>query len=374
MQLLKLSTAATTIVGPILDSAGAEYTGAVIGDLSITKNGTTAAMAAAATLTHISNAYYTLVFTTGNTDTLGRLDITCNKSTYQMPPKSFMVHTANVFDALVAGTDYLEVDAFFMDGEAAETFTRAQLEFYQLDKLFQAAIVGANVVDNSFAARLVSKSATADWDSYSNTTDSLEALRDRGDAAWLTATGFSTHSAADVWAVATRVLTAGTNINGSTFTAIPWNAAWDAEVQSEVQDAIEVNHLDHLLAVDYDPTSKPGVATALLNEMVGSDAGVSQWTANALELGPSGGGNGSTLTAIPWNENWNAEVQQVLDLQGVTIAVMDRLDWLAQRHLNVVIDASDGLLYVKDNAGNVISTQPITSSGALRDETVGLPQ
>lgn len=29
---------------------------------------------------------------------------------------------------------------------------------------------------------------------------------------WLTATGFSTHSAADVWAVATRVLTAGTNI------------------------------------------------------------------------------------------------------------------------------------------------------------------
>lgn len=29
---------------------------------------------------------------------------------------------------------------------------------------------------------------------------------------WLTATGFSTHSAADVWAVATRTLTAGTNI------------------------------------------------------------------------------------------------------------------------------------------------------------------
>lgn len=55
---------------------------------------------------------------------------------------------------------------------------------------------------------------------------------------WLTATGFSTHSAADVWAVATRVLTAGTNIDGSTFTAIPWNAAWDAEVQSECSDAL----------------------------------------------------------------------------------------------------------------------------------------
>lgn len=47
---------------------------------------------------------------------------------------------------------------------------------------------------------------------FDTATDSLEALRNRGDAAWITATGFSTHSAADIWAVATRVLTAGTNI------------------------------------------------------------------------------------------------------------------------------------------------------------------
>jgi hypothetical protein len=33
---------------------------------------------------------------------------------------------------------------------------------------------------------------------FDRTTDSLEVLRDRGDAAWITATGFSTHSAADV--------------------------------------------------------------------------------------------------------------------------------------------------------------------------------
>lgn len=42
---------------------------------------------------------------------------------------------------------------------------------------------------------------------FDHTTDSNEALRDRGDAAWLTATGFSTHNAADVWAVGTRSLT-----------------------------------------------------------------------------------------------------------------------------------------------------------------------
>lgn len=85
---------------------------------------------------------------------------------------------------------------------------------------------------------------------------------------------------------------------GTWATAIPWNAAWDAEVQSEVQDAIEVNHLDHLLAVDYDPASKPGVSTALLNEIIGNDAGVSQFTANALELGPSGGGGGLDAAGV----------------------------------------------------------------------------
>jgi hypothetical protein len=86
-------------------------------------------------------------------------------------------------------------------------------------------------------------------------------------------------------------------VAGAGLTAIPWNAAWDAEVQSEVQDAIEVNHLDHLLAADYDPASKPGVATALLNELVESDAGVSRYTANALEQAPSGGGGGTDWTA-----------------------------------------------------------------------------
>jgi len=82
----------------------------------------------------------------------------------------------------------------------------------------------------------------------------------------------------------------GLPVTGTRLTSIPWNTAWDTEVQSEVQDAIEANHLDHLLAQTYDPASKPGAADALLNELIGDDAGVSQFTANALELGPSGGG------------------------------------------------------------------------------------
>ena len=98
----KQSTAATVIIGPVLDSTGAEYASAVIGDLSISKNGgTLTALASAATLTLIANGQYTLVLTTGNVDTLGRAQITCNKSTYQMPSIELMVLPSTVFDALV---------------------------------------------------------------------------------------------------------------------------------------------------------------------------------------------------------------------------------------------------------------------------------
>lgn len=88
---------------------------------------------------------------------------------------------------------------------------------------------------------------------------------------------------------------------GAGLTAVPYNPAWDADIQSEVQDAIEANHLDHLLAADYDPASKPGVATALLNELVENDGGVSRYTANALEQGP-GGATASAIADAVWDE------------------------------------------------------------------------
>jgi hypothetical protein len=50
-------------------------------------------------------------------------------------------------------------------------------------------------------------------------------------------------------------------------------------------------HLDHLLAVDYDPASPPGIATALLNELVEDDGGgESRFTAIALSEAPVSGG------------------------------------------------------------------------------------
>jgi len=60
---------------------------------------------------------------------------------------------------------------------------------YGLDHLVSASVAGSDVTDNSIVAKLVSKESTADWDDFANTTESLQALRDRGDAAWTTGAG-----------------------------------------------------------------------------------------------------------------------------------------------------------------------------------------
>lgn len=120
MLQLRQNTAATRLIGPILTTAGVPYTTAVIGELNITKNGTTAAMAAAATLTHSHNGNYLLGFIAGNVDTLGECQISLNKagSTHRMDIHNFTVVTAVVYDAMILGTDNLQIDMIQIDGLA----------------------------------------------------------------------------------------------------------------------------------------------------------------------------------------------------------------------------------------------------------------
>ena len=75
------------------------------------------------------------------------------------------------------------------------------LESFNLDHLVKWAVdtnYQTTVHNDSVIGYMTTSSATAD---YVRTEDSLEDLRDRGDTAWITATGFSTHDAAAVWAV-----------------------------------------------------------------------------------------------------------------------------------------------------------------------------
>lgn len=102
-----------------------------------------------------------------------------------------------------------------LDSSTVSTLVGAQLVLLNLDHLFKVAILDGDVIDNSWAARITDSGVTASYANFDNTTDSLRGIRDN--TAWDTATGFSTHSAADVWTSGTRTLTAiGTGVIDAT--------------------------------------------------------------------------------------------------------------------------------------------------------------
>jgi len=135
-QLLKVATNATLYVGPVLDVDGVPYTSCVIADFKISVNGAAAvafiSTGTAATATSDTNGYY--VITTGvvtgvrDTDYVGTFDVVLHKAGYVMPLKSYMVVPANVFDAVVSGTDYLQVDTIQWIGTAPLALSSQQVQ------------------------------------------------------------------------------------------------------------------------------------------------------------------------------------------------------------------------------------------------------
>ena len=107
--LLKLSTATTVTIGPVLDADGAAVTTAVVTNFSLVKNGSSAALTTE-TLTHLANGYYTLALTSGNTNTLGNLEVFVNNTAMSMTVFRYNVIAAQVYDSVVSGSDLLQTD------------------------------------------------------------------------------------------------------------------------------------------------------------------------------------------------------------------------------------------------------------------------
>jgi len=106
-----------------------------------------------------------------------------------------------------------------------------------------------------------------------------------------------------VWDEAIADHTTGTTFGGKNQKIVPSETIDD--YKADVATALTNIHLDHLLATDYDPSNKPGAATALLNVMVENDGGVPRYTANALENAPigSGGLTAAVIADAVWDED-----------------------------------------------------------------------
>jgi hypothetical protein len=244
MVIARQNTARTVTVGPVLDADGAAVTDGVVGDFKLAKNGgAPAALDGSATLTHRHTGFYSLALTANDLDTVGQAEVVIDDTTNACPVKELTVVEEAVYDALfaasaagystlTAGNVNAEVDTALADYDAP---TKAELD---------AGLAGLNDLDSTAVQTAA--------------------------AAALTAYDPPTKAEVDAGFAALNDLSA-------------------ADVNAEVDAALADIHLDHLLATDYDPASKPGTATALLNELVGNDGGVSQFTSNALELAPTGG-------------------------------------------------------------------------------------
>lgn len=207
-----------------------------------------------------------------------------------------------------------------------------------LDHLVFASVTGTDIADNSIIARLVSKSATADWDTYTQTTDSLEALRDQGDAAWITATGFSTHSASDVWAVGTRILTAGTNIVLAKGTGVTgFNDLSAAQVNAEADTAL----------ADYDgPTNAEMVARTIVSAdyatstaLATAQTSIDDLPTNAELATALGTADDATLAAIAALNNVSTA-----QVQTAAAAALTAYDPPTQTELLAAHSTTDGLV------------------------------
>tara|TARA_Y100000401_G_scaffold91961_1_gene77777 strand:- start:7841 stop:8938 length:1098 start_codon:yes stop_codon:yes gene_type:complete len=292
MLFLRKSTAVDVLIGPFLDDGDGKTpeTGLTI-DVELSKNGQALANKSDSTApTHDAagsiDGYYNCELDATDTNTTGTLKLAAFASGALHVFETFQVIEQDIYDAIFGSSADLitKINAIDTVVDAVKVVTDAissngsglsavpwnsswdsevqsevndALVALGLDHLVSASVAGSDVADNSIVAKLVSKESTADWDDYVNTTESLQALRDRGDSAWTTGGGGGA-SAADiadaVWDEAASghassgtfgkyvadILTDTAVIGsaGAGLSAIPWNSAWDAEVQSECADAL----------------------------------------------------------------------------------------------------------------------------------------
>src|SRR3990167_6260548 len=178
-----------------------------------------------------------------------------NGGTVTFPANSTLASTTNI----TGGTVATATNVTTVNGLAANVITAASMNADA-----SAEIADAVWDEDATGHQTLGTFGQAIGDPVADTTTIYQAVVT--DAA-------GTHIAADI--IAIEAQTDDIGIAGAGLTGIPWNAAWDAEVESEVDDAL-------------------------------------------------GAGTGTSLTAIPWNAAWDAEVQSEVD----DALVAQRLDEL----------------------------------------------
>jgi len=175
------------------------------------------------------------------------------------------------------GSTKLSVNTTLIEGSDATDQINAACDAtivtYNLDHLMHTAVASnadmtTEIPDGTVLSNLLTK--TGDTSDYAYATDSMEALGEDADSI------ISKVDVVDGIVDDILVDTAVIGSAGAGLTAVPWNAAWDAEVQSECTDALNA----------YDPPTKTEMDatwTTAMTESYASD-GAAMTPAQALYM------------------------------------------------------------------------------------------
>lgn len=357
---LKQSTAYTFRMGPFLDETDGKTaeTGLTISqaDVRLSKGGGNFAQKNESTsASHDEIGYYIVLLDATDTATVGELLVAVHESGALPVFKTFQVVEEAIYDAIYGGSADLvtKVDAIDTVVDAVKVVTDAistngsGLSAIPWNSSWDAE-VQSEVADGLAAYDSPTK---AEMDSAHSTTDGLI-------------------GAVDTVVDAIKVVTDAISTNGSGLSAVPWNAAWDAEVQSECADALTAYDAPTKAELDSAFTEIKGGSWASTDTLEAiRDRGDAAWTTGGGGSAPSAaaiadavwdeatsghtssgtfgeqvktdidailldtaeiGSAGAGLTAVPWNASWDAEVQSevadaLADYDPPTKAEMDAM-------------------------------------------------
>ena len=306
---LKQSTAYTFRMGPFLDETDGKTAESSLSigraDIRLSKNGGAFAQRNAVSPTNLTEdefGYYILALDTTDTATVGELLVAVHESGALPVFKTFQVVEEAIYDALFAASADLitKVDAIdtVVDAILVDTGTTLEGKIDTIDGIVDAILVDTgttldgkiNTIDGIVDSILVDTGTTLDGklDTIDNFLDTEVAaiLADTNElqADWvnggrldlLVDSIIAKVDVVDGIVDSILVDTAVIGSAGAGLTAVPWNAAWDAEVQSECTDALNA----------YDPPTKAEMDatwTTAMTESYASD-GAAMTPAQALYM------------------------------------------------------------------------------------------
>ena len=287
MLYLEQSTAVTLQIGPFLDEDDGKTaeTGLTISqaDVRLSKNGANIAQKTESTAcTHDELGWYSCPIDATDTATLGRLQLMVHESGALPVWHEFMVVPSTIYDSLVLGSDYLQADTV----EISSDSTAAD----NAEAFFDGT--GYAGTNNVIPSVTLVDTTTTNTDVRGTDSAALAATA-LTDVTWTDArAGYLDElAAANLPADIDNILIDTAELQTDDIPTVI--GALNNLATTDLDTALSDIHLDHLLATNYDPASKPGTATALLNELIETDGGVSRFTANALEQAPGAAGAGA---------------------------------------------------------------------------------